>query len=242
MHVMRAVTGKIQPDHTVADIQRAGAQVDGLVAKAQSPETLEDIINAVLGYELTFADYDRFCAATGRKKPDDRGWGRGRHPVINVSWEDATAYARWLSEQTGHDYRLPTEAEWEYAARAGGSGDYWWGDQAPVCRKGARNGAKFDDDASCDDTGTEPVGGYSANPFGLYDTAGNVWEWVEDWYKDYPSGTVIDPVVRQGGPYRVSRGGTCIVGPRKLRSAYRSYAFRPGKHSAFLGFRLARTL
>ena len=70
-------------------------------------------------YEVTFAEYDRFAEATGREKPDDRGWGRGKRPVINVSWDDAPAYAAWLSEQTGKRYRLPTEAEWEYATRAG---------------------------------------------------------------------------------------------------------------------------
>ena len=77
-------------------------------------------------YEVSFDEYDRFADATGRQRPNDRGWGRGRRPVINVSWKDATAYTGWLSQQTGYDYRLPSEAEWEYAARAGSEMKYWW--------------------------------------------------------------------------------------------------------------------
>ena len=123
-------------------------------------------------YEVTFAEYDQFAEATGRDKPDDRGWGRGNRPVIKVSWHDATAYAKWLSEQTGGTYRLPTEAEWEYAARADTSSKYWWGNEI------GSNNANCD--GSCGDSFeyTSPVGSFSANPFGLHDTAGNVWEWT----------------------------------------------------------------
>ncbi|MEN8220290.1 MAG: SUMF1/EgtB/PvdO family nonheme iron enzyme [Pseudomonadota bacterium] len=81
-------------------------------------------------YEVTFAEYDKFAEATGREKPSDLGWGRGNRPVINVSWHDAVAYTQWLSQQTGKKYRLPTEAEWEYAARAGTETKYWWGNTA----------------------------------------------------------------------------------------------------------------
>ena len=140
-------------------------------------------------YEITFAEYERFAAATGLERPNAAGWGRGNRPVINVSREDARAYAAWLSEQTGKRYRLPTEAEWEYAARAltsttDTSTRYSWGDDI-VCsqaRYGRREGGECSDSAD----GTVPVGSFEANAFGLYDMHGNVAEWVADcWHDSY---------------------------------------------------------
>jgi len=119
-------------------------------------------------YPVTFAEYDYFCEATNREKPNDRGWGRDNRPVINVSWYDAVAYTEWLSEQTGQQYRLPTEAEWEYAARAGTETDYWWGNDIDKTKANYNSNLGH----------TSPVGDYDANPFGLYDTSGNVWEWT----------------------------------------------------------------
>jgi formylglycine-generating enzyme required for sulfatase activity len=132
-------------------------------------------------YEVTFAEYDKFAQATGREKPSDEGWGRGNRPVINVSWHEATAYAKWLSQQTGQQYRLPTEAEWEYAARAGKTTKYWWGNQIGSNKANCSN-------SSCGDRlkYTAPVGSFAPNPFKLYDTAGNVWEWVRG--DQYPAG------------------------------------------------------
>jgi len=142
--------------------------------------------------EVTFAEYDKFAIATSREKPKDRGWGRDKRPVINVSWHDAVAYAKWLSEQTGHTYRLPTEAEWEYAARAGTTTPY-----------------SFGDDDSLDDyawygenwnTGsTHPVGEKKPNPWGLYDVHGNVWEWCFDIYGSYSSESRSNPTGPSGG-------------------------------------------
>ena len=128
-------------------------------------------------YEITFAEYERFAVATGLERPDAAGWGRGNRPVINVSREDARAYAAWLSKQTGKRYRLPTEAEWEYAARALTSATdtstrYSWGDDI-VCsqaRYSRREGGECSDSVD----GTVPVGSFEANAFGLHDMHGNV--------------------------------------------------------------------
>jgi formylglycine-generating enzyme required for sulfatase activity len=126
-------------------------------------------------YEITFAEYDEFAKATGRKLAEDEGWGRGRQPVIYVSWDDAVAYAKWLSEQTGKRYRLPTEAEWEYGARAGAETSYWWGNEVKQGLANCRGcGSRWDGKQPA------PVGSFKPNPFGLYDTAGNVAERVQD--------------------------------------------------------------
>ncbi|MDP6342020.1 MAG: SUMF1/EgtB/PvdO family nonheme iron enzyme, partial [Alphaproteobacteria bacterium] len=182
---------------------------------------------AVGKYEVTFAQWDACVSAggCGGHRPNDQGWGRGNRPVINVSWENATAYVAWLSDKTGKSYRLLSEAEWEYVARAGTTTRYWWGDKPPVCRAGAANGAKFDDDQACDDTGTEPVGTYRPNAFGLYDVHGNVWEWVEDcWHGNYRDAPTDGNAWTTGGECgrRVLRGGSWFNGPRYLRSAVRS--------------------
>jgi formylglycine-generating enzyme required for sulfatase activity len=136
---------------------------------------------AIGRFEATFDEWGRCVDEGGCKtRPDDRGWGRGQRPVINVSWLDAKAFAAWLTQKTGYKYRLPTEAEWEYAARAGTGTTYWWGADIGSGRANCQN---------CN-TGqgrmTLPVGSFKPNAFGLYDTSGNVAEWVEDcWHDDY---------------------------------------------------------
>lgn len=127
--------------------------------------------------ELSFADYALYADATGKAMPDDEGWGRKKRPVIGLSYENATAYARWLSDQTGQIYRLPTLSEWRFAAAAGSNKQFWWGDGAADKRANCRRG--------CDSqwsglfsSKTAPVGSFAANPYGIYDTAGNVAEWV----------------------------------------------------------------
>jgi formylglycine-generating enzyme required for sulfatase activity len=188
---------------------------------------------AVGRYPVTFDEYDHFAAATGRRQPSDRDWGRGRRPVIDVSWEDATAYARWLSARTCQPYRLLSEAEWEYAARAGTTTYYWWGDE--ITPADANYGNNL--------TRTAEVGSYPPNPWGLYDTQGNVWEWVEDcWSADY-DGAPDDGSVRVSGDCsrRVVRGGSWSFDPWFLRSAFRVWSIAYHRSDG-CGFRLARTL
>jgi formylglycine-generating enzyme required for sulfatase activity/predicted small secreted protein len=133
-------------------------------------------------YEVTLAEYNKFAEATGRTK--HFYWRRGNRPVINVSWNDATAYTKWLSNQTGKNYRLPTEAEWEYAARAGTETKYWWGNEFDKNKANCGGHSGY----YCRDsfTSRSPVGSFSANKFGLYDTSGNVSEWTcSEYEKQY---------------------------------------------------------
>jgi formylglycine-generating enzyme required for sulfatase activity/V8-like Glu-specific endopeptidase len=160
------------------------------------------------------------------------------HPVVGVSWDDAKAFAKWMSTKTGQSYRLLTEAEWEYAARAGTTTKYPWGD---VVGRG---------NANCDGCGsqwdnkqTAPVGSFKPNPFGLHDMHGNVWEWVEDcWidsYKGAPSDASARTTACTESSQRVLRGGSWIIVPRFLRSAYRSRN-STGNRNIDYGFRVAR--
>ena len=191
---------------------------------------------AISRCEVTFAEYDVFAEATERDKPDDRGWGRGQRPVINVSWEDAAAYVVWLSERTGHNYRLPTEAEWEYAARAGSQTAYWWG--ADI---GEDNANCFGCGSQWDGKQTGPVGSFKPNAFDLYDTAGNVLEWTCSIYeRNYEGGEQVCAAVNQEGD-RVLRGGSWNFLPLRLRSAYRFFN-RPVFRDDDVGFRLARDI
>jgi len=190
-------------------------------------------------FEVTFDEYDRFCRATGRDYPEDSGWGRGTRPVINVSWEDAVAYTQWLSEETGRRYRLPSDSEWEFAARGGTQSRYWWG---------ARAGQDKANCAGCgslwDAERTAPVGKFPANPFGLNDTAGNVFEWAADCYHD-----TFEQAPRDGRPLekaagcgkRVIRGGAWSFPPKEVRSANRWRDF-PTRSSDDTGFRVLREL
>jgi formylglycine-generating enzyme required for sulfatase activity len=186
-------------------------------------------------YAVTFDEYDCFAQATGRKLPEDEGWGRGRRPVINVSWHDATAYCQWLSEQTGQTYRLPSEAEWEYACRAGTTTEYSWGDEI------GHNNANYDGCGS--QRGTTPVGSFAPNPWGLYDMHGNVWELCADcWnnsYRDAPS----DGSARTSGncAFRVLRGGSWCINGQVVRAAYR-YNYTTSHRNYLSGFRVAMDL
>ena len=196
---------------------------------------------AIGRYEVTFDDYHRFAKSTGKSLPSDRDWGRGKRPVINVSWQDALEYATWLSDQTGKRYRLPTEAEWEYAARAGTETKYYWGNNLI---KGMANcdgcGSQWDNKQ------TAPVGSFKPNNFGLYDTAGNVWEWVQDCSHENYTGAPTDGsawLERGGGDcgQRVIRGGSWYNIPVFLRSSNRDWSHADYR-SYNIGFRLAQDL
>lgn len=133
-------------------------------------------------YEITFEEWDACVASDGcSHKPDDKGWGRTGRPVVDVSWQDAQQYADWLSNLTGKSYRLPSEAEWEYSARAGTNTNYFWGG------KPGKNLANCSGcDSQWDNVGTAPVGSFASNDFGLFDVHGNVAEWVMDvWHNTY---------------------------------------------------------
>ena len=187
-------------------------------------------------YPVTFAEYDHYCTAERRKKPKDEGWGRRRRPAINVSWDDAVAYCVWLSRETGQHYRLPSEAEWEYACRAGTTTRYACGDEI------TSSDANFSGTIGK----TTDVGTYPANPWGLFDMHGNVWEWVEDVWHDSYRGAPSD-----GLPWRRAnedssgshtiRGGSYDKASKFLRSVYR-VGNRPNLKYKYVGFRVARTV
>ena len=196
---------------------------------------------AVGRYEVTFAEWDACVAAggCGGHRPFDRTWGRGNRPVIYVSWKDAKAYVDWLSRRTGKEYRLLSESEWEYVARAGTTTEYWWGDEIGEARATCDGcGSRWDDYK------TAPVGSFRANKFGLKDVHGNVWEWVEDcWHGSYSGAPTNGNAWTSGGDCskRVLRGGSWEDFPRDLRSANR-YRNSAGYRYDNYGFRIARTL
>jgi formylglycine-generating enzyme required for sulfatase activity len=206
---------------------------------------------AIGRYAVTFEEYDRFCVATDRAKIEDKGrgrevkgWGRGRRPAINVSWDDAIAYCAWLSEQTGRTYRLPSESEWEYAARAGTATRYWWGHEV-----GQGN-------ANCDGCGsrwdnkqTAPVGAFAPNAFGLFETTGNVEEWVQDaWHENdgYVTAPTDGSACEGDGPgsprARVLRGGSWNSDPRDARVSNRPRYNPNYRYDPPYGVRLAQDL
>jgi formylglycine-generating enzyme required for sulfatase activity len=183
-------------------------------------------------YEVTFAQYDRYCKETKIEKPSDVGWGRENRPVINVSWIDAAAYCEWLSQKTGLKFKLPTEAQWEKAARGNDQRKYPWGPREPD-----KNLANFERIVGK----TTPVGSYPAGAslYGLLDMAGNVWEWCSDWYETdyYKNSPPKNPTGSNSGSDRVIRGGGWYDMARDLRCASRG-SDGPSYRVDSLGFRL----
>jgi len=202
---------------------------------------------AVGKFEVTFAEWDACVKGGGcfEYEPPDQGWGRGRQPVINVGWTDAQAYVKWLNNTTGRSYRLLSEAEWEYAARAGTATAYPWGATA------SHEFANYGKDGCCGGlaqgrdrwVNTAPVGSFPANRFGLHDMHGNVFEWTEDCWNESYAGAPSDGSVWRSGDCsrRVLRGGSWGSIPQVLRSADRN-RYNPTDRNSNIGFRVARTL
>jgi formylglycine-generating enzyme required for sulfatase activity len=193
---------------------------------------------AIGRHEVTFKEWDKCVEDGGCKfRPDDRDWGRGDRPVINVSWLDAKAFVTWLSQKTAKSYRLPSEAEWEYAARAGTNTAYWWGrdigSRQANCRECNTGEAQK----------TTPVGSYKQNGFGLHDTAGNAAEWMEDCWNDSYRGAPSNGAAWLNGQcrLRVLRGGAFDSQAKYLRSMSR---FRYDVDVRFIanGLRVVREL
>ena len=192
-------------------------------------------------YEVTFNEYDNFAVATNRSLPDDNGWGRGDHPVINISWDDAQAYTNWLTKVTGSHYRLASSAEWEFAARGKTTSLFWWGDnpedarERANCRFGCRSlwsnlfGNK-----------TAVVGSYPPNDFGLHDTAGNVAEWVDDCYAEKSDTNSINnqtEICKQ----KIIRGGSFRDNVKAISSETIAH-LAANTHNDSTGFRVVKEL
>ncbi len=222
-----------QPVHTVEITQSFALQ---------TTEVTQGQWEAVMG---TTVDQQRQKAdPTGRRPGFWELVGEGPDlPMYYVSWEEAQQFIERLNaREDGYRYRLPSEAEWEYAARAGTQTRYGWGDEEPVCVAGARNGARFDDDGACEDLGVAPVGSYRPNTWGLFDMHGNVAEMVEDWFSEdyYSQSPRRDPSGPTSGTVRAMRGGPWGGSPLQIRVDYRDH-FTPTGRASPVGFRLART-
>jgi len=205
---------------------------------------------AVSVHEVTMAEWDACFADKGcTTQPEDNGWGRGKRPVIMVSWNDAEEYVHWISKKTGQSYRLPSESEWEYFARAGEQGDWPGGDPSAVCLYGNIAGVETGfrwQHPQCNDKlalGTAPVGSFRPNSFGLYDTTGNVSEWTADCmnlsYVDAPTdGSAWGRGICSS---HMARGGSWITGSKDIRLAAR-FNLKSGDRNDFTGFRVVRVI
>jgi formylglycine-generating enzyme required for sulfatase activity len=191
---------------------------------------------AVSKFDVTFAEWDACVSVGGCRQADDGGYGRGTNPVVFVNWDEAQQYVAWLSTMTGQPYRLLTEAEWEYAARAGTTTAYWWGDEI-----GKGN-------ANCNGCGSawdarqpSPVGSFKPNAFDLHDMHGNVWQWVQDCYHGSYDAVPADGSASIGGDCsrHVVRGGSWTHD--YIRAAHRGGASADDRYD-YLGFRVGRTL
>jgi len=190
-------------------------------------------------YEITFTQWEA-CAQEQACKaaPDDHGWGKGSNPIINLTYGDINDYVIWLSKKTKQKYRLPSEAEWEYAARAGTTSAYWWGDEVGENNANCRRCA-----SKWSGKGSAPVGSFKANPWGFYDMNGNAWEWIADcWTPNYTNAPNTSTARTDGNCKEpVTRGGSWYYFPKLSRSAYR-YKNPVNVFSYNISFRVAREM
>ncbi len=208
--------------------------IQGKGEKDEKPVHKVSVKRFAMGkYEVTFAEYDKFTTQEKHKKQAyDEDWGRGNRPVIHVNWYDANAYTKWLSKQTGKKYRLPTEAEWEYASRAGTKTKYWWGNKIGKNRANCDNcGSKWDNKK------TAPVGSFQPNPWGLFDMLGNVREWTCSRYENIYNDSYKESQCPKYAPIVALRGGSWIVDSFHVRAASRN-GWQPAGRYAFDGFRI----
>lgn len=209
---------------------------------------------AIGKYEITYDEWDACVADGGCEAVSDEGWGRGRRPVLYVNFDMAVGYTQWLSRKTGKQYGLPSEAQWEYAARGGTTTPWFWGEESTrACEFG-----NVGDDAlrevrpewplhDCNDgyaRTTAPVGSFKPNGFGLYDMVGNAWEWVEDCDNPSYEGAPADGSAWLAGDCvrRLVRGGGWYNKPETMRSALRYAGDDPTRQNNTLGFRVVRSL
>lgn len=201
---------------------------------------------AIGRFEVTFAEFDH-CVQDGAcdERPDDQGWGRGTRPVMNVSWNEAQSYVKWLSRRTGASYRLPSEAEWEYAARADTSTPFFFGETISADQANYNSNHSYNGGPTGEYLGrTAPIGSYPGNAFGLHDMHGNVWEWVADcWQDNYASASGDGDAHMGDDPCngRILRGGSWYNKPHSLRAANR-FGVGAGNKSDDIGFRVTKTL
>lgn len=197
---------------------------------------------AIGRYEISFADWQVYADASGTPMPDNEGWGlSAQRPVINVSWHQARAYGQWLSKVSGQRYRLPSEAEWEYAARAGSQDDYWWGKELDSPETRPRAHCRGCATSRLIQNKSERIGQFPANAFGLHDSAGNVWEWTASRFASPFDGSELQAAGLLDKSPRVVRGGAWNSGPSYLRSSQRDMK-QPHHKNYALGFRILREL
>ena len=193
---------------------------------------------AMSQYEVTFAEYELFATANNKTMPNNKTWDKATHPVIKVSWDDALEYTQWLSAQTNKKYRLPTESEWEYAARGQTTSSFWWGNL-----KGVGNAQCFDCGGDLNPNKPAKIGSFKANKFGLFDILGNVYEWTRDCYHNNYKNAPTDGSVWEGGDcsVRVARGGAFASPASSMRAANRE-KYKSNQGRDHIGIRLVREL